>query len=739
MKKCMNRGMALLIAAAMSMSCIPVYAVEEKVVETETTTEGDLTTNTTTTTTTNTDEDGNVTVVVQIDKTTTNEDGELVAEAGSEKGKETSTEVNTPNGKVDIPLNKEDGKNSIKGDEVGTSSVTGDEKDGDDDQEYDYTTSTVVNQGSVTVSTNDVVISESIDTENTDMNYVYSQATPDADNDLFLYPEKYAPIYPTGPDDMPEVTDGHQYIFLGQENNSQFFAAFLYTTPGSEGEIPAYTAPDGTNYYTHKGAGGPLGGNYRVQGYYKDGELVSNEPVGTVWTNISQWVMIDSATGERITTYCADIDTFTQDYYSYNMENVEDGTYYSEDQAAMIRTVAKLGYWGTVDDPETPEAEYGSLQSMKDMMRTAKDENGKDLFTEEEINSLTDGMAMTATQYAIWNFSNHMSGVEFLNAHWINKNADNVGGPGSWSSIKDIPANKRDSLDLIFKIYDYLITSAPTELEGTTSDTIINSENFLSDTSITILGKDGSHVNNNDDDDTNDAYVTNLTFALVVKPSEENGDELVVTVVASDGSILAAGRIAGEVKDGETLLTPDANGNYCFEGLTLIEGKHNIKLNLSGIQNLTEGVYLYTSEVRTDDTGADVQSQTMVGVASGERAVDVSMDLAFELNVEDEIIVTERYWSSEWYEEYEEETGDENDVKETESETETEEETETVPGNENWTPNDPGDGTVEIEDEDVPMADAPATGDIAVMLLAAAAVSGAGFLAVASKKREDEE
>ena len=42
----------------------------------------------------------------------------------------------------------------------------------------------------------------------------------------------------------------------------------------------------------------------------------------------------------------------------------------------------------------------------------------------------------------------------------------------------------------------------------------------------------------------------------------------------------------------------DENGNYTFSNIVMTEGEQNFNITLEGIQNLEQGVYLYTSEVR---------------------------------------------------------------------------------------------------------------------------------------------
>ena len=351
---------------------------------------------------------------------------------------------------------------------------------------------------------------------------------------------------------------------------------------------------------------------------------------------------------------------------------------------------------------------------MKQMMAKATDAEGNRIFTDEEVAALTDGMAMSATQYAIWTFSNEMTNIQILNSQYIPKDENNMGKGWSYSHLKNIPEDEQASVALIFKLYDYLINMEPTETTGTTSDTIINGDNFLQNMEVTVVKKAEDHVNNADNDHENDAYVTDLSFALVVTPSTENGDNLIVRVLDSEGKVIASGRIAGEAKEGETVLTADKDGNYTFSNITLIEGNQNFNITLEGVQNLDTGVYLYTSEIRED-----VSSQTMVGMAGGERAVSVSMDIEFELNVKDEVVATETVWRTEW----------------------------TNPGGGGGEGggtfrirrNPDGDGnTTEIPDEEVPLADAPKTGDGSLILAAISALSGIGYagLTLAARRRE---
>ncbi|MBQ1228727.1 MAG: Cys-Gln thioester bond-forming surface protein, partial [Firmicutes bacterium] len=462
--------------------------------------------------------------------------------------------------------------------------------------------------------------------------------------------------------------------------------------------------PNGNTVYLHRIDANGAGNN--VEGWYEGGQWVeelNGAKYGAVWAGAQQFVLVDSKTGEVVTTYCADINDPTEKDYGYNMVNLEDAGYYTEEQAKRIRTIASKGYWGT-------DSEYGSLEAMKAQLLDSG------LFTAEELKSLTDGVALTATQMAIWSCSNHMAGVQFINSHFIKKDdltATEISGiksngvPYSTTDYKhNVPEAKEDEVVLMFKVYEYLKNLDGTEVANDTSETIINDKNFIKNLCVSVIDKVTGHANNKDDIKNNDAYTTNITFALEVKPAEGNNDELVVTVKTADGKSYI-GRIAGTAKEGEVQLVADENGNYSFSGITMIEGKQNFNITLEGVQNLKEGVYLYTSEVRGTET-----SQTMVGVASGKRDVNVTMDIVFELNVDDEVISKERVWHDE---------------------------------------GDPGVNVPpavfavhrpleNIPEEEVPLADAPQTGDEAIVFAALTLLAGISLMAmhVSEKKRKEE-
>ena len=732
MAKQIKRMFAISMVVCMLISALPMQALaaegDEITTNTETKHEGGLTT-TVTTTTTVSNSDSTPTITVEVKESTTtgssapdtfvnrteesstttvthkDESGNVVSEEIVHSKEETQTdttvvtedsittqhvvdgkeqakvEMPLPEGgvEVDVPLVEGEENSVTFSDPVGTETITGDVQEGEDDTEYDYEKSTVVEEGKVTISNQDVTITETFENEETELEYVKSEATPDDTNDLTYVgqaPEEFLPGY-EGETVIPEMVEGYDYVYVGAGNTSKFTPAIVFNKPLSDEDKVAqygegaYIGSSYTSYYVswlpeeikstiakdengkyvkdeegyildvngnrifkeERTAVGPDGettylhrfDNYNsslnVEGWYDSEtgewieELNGENAYTAIWAGPQQFILVD-AEGNTITTYCADFSTPTQDDYGYNIRNLEDATYYSDEEAAMIRSIAKNGYWGT-------EEGVGSLDSMKEQLLASGQ------FTEEELASLNDGVALTATQMAIWSQSNKMTGIEFVNAHYSN-----------WG-VGNVPEDKEDEVELLYKLYSYLINLDPTTAQNLTSDTLITAENFVEDLSVTVIDMDKNHANNQDYDTDNDVYTTKVSFKLVVAPSGNEGDDLVAYLLDADGNEVASGRIAGEGPE-EEFLPKDENGNYYFENVSMSEGDQHFQLNLSGVQYLEEGVYLYSSEISEDD----VSSQTMVGLASGERGVDVSMDIKFDLDVEG-VVVTERVWHEE--------------------------------------------------------------------------------------------
>ena len=720
-------------------------------------------------------------------ETATNEQGETKLVNGSatyeaestdgtyeaEGGYEIKTEEKAPNVKVDVSL-------EAGGSDSKSSESSSEDLEIPDVAEYDET-ATSVTGGKVTVKTDAIEMENTIPKDANgnpiadNMDYYENKVEADKGKDLGIdvhstMNENKSSNTSDTDGFIFDVAKGYEFVYVGTDNTSYYFPAIVFDRPltekekeeiyynkaqerrllgYTEEEVAAYmdtykqyseltvVGPDEKTYYLHRfdAIGNPNKDGRGTEGWYQDGEWLTKQGEGSykaVYSTIHQFTMVDEK-GNKVTTYCADQNTTAELGHSYNVENLEDATYYSEAEAAMIRTIAENGYWGQIDDPETEKVESGSLEAMKAMMAAAKGKDGKAIFSQNEIDQLTDGMAMTATQCAIWSCSNKMSGVEFINMQY----ASGLGTSANYPNMFDLTLGEEQlkETDLILKLYNHLINMEPTpEPENpSTANTVITKKNFLKDISLSVLEKAEGHVNNQDDNKDNDAYVTELTFSLVVEPSTANGDDMIVTILAGGQEYKC--RLAGDdSKDGDDFVPLAYNSetkNYILSGITLTEGDINFNITLEGIQNLQEGVYLYTSEVK--DVGVenvngdivtykDVSSQTFVGRGSGQRAVGVSMNLSFDLDVQDEIVVTERQWRSEETHEippydppYDpEEYDDDKDIPE-----------DPVPLSD----------LVDIFDEEIPLANVPQTGANNTSWSALAAVAGLMMAVVALGKK----
>lgn len=135
--------------------------------------------------------------------------------------------------------------------------------------------------------------------------------------------------------------------------------------------------------------------------------------------------------GNEHTVYCADLSVFADPTVKYYLTNTEDADYYTnnedgskfEDGGAYLREIATNGYWGTAD------GEMGSLSKLKENLLAAKEAGDPALnnLSVEDIEALTEGQALAATQAALWKYGNSLTknssdgsaiqGAEFLNSY----------------------------------------------------------------------------------------------------------------------------------------------------------------------------------------------------------------------------------------------------------------------------------------------------------------------------------
>ena len=105
--------------------------------------------------------------------------------------------------------------------------------------------------------------------------------------------------------------------------------------------------------------------------------------------------------------------------------------------------------------------------------------------------------------------------------------------------------------------------------------------------------------------------------------------------------IVATGRVAGELAEGEVRLSYDGDRTYTFSGIEIEEGSLDLEFVLTGSQYLERGAFLFSSEA------GRLASQSMVGIAEGDFAVNVAMNIEFDFAAEDGTATVEHVWRTE--------------------------------------------------------------------------------------------
>ena len=692
----MKKTMAWRAILALILCCSMIFNVFAATV-TETVENEDGTTTVSTTVETTDTEDGKTTVVVTVTSETTGTTAEGVVVSGTQTREETTVTDEdgnavtswTESGSETKSWSEEDNGNA-----AGQVSVTVELKPGE----------TTSNTGVTTEITGDVASGNYTETTTTER-VVEATAT-----------ESEARVEVTGTSKMNPLMPDRTI----KDSNMD-----------AEQLIERWTYSDGFNNY--KATTAPEGYDYRFTGF---GQM-SNFYVGTekAHSGALQFELqydpdYDPASSDNkvvtpeeiYTAYCADINTDGKDNFWYRIDTLEDAGYYDEESAAHIRAIALNGYWGTSNTPdEDGNYQMGSLAKLKADMIAAVESGELTGITVEEINSITQGQAINATQSAIWMFANKTTDGDYVDPERL----------AIRGNAKDTPTEQ--DIKNVEAIFAYLMALEP--IERSEGMEVIDQDAFIRDDSmsITVGDKLSGYEENEDDNEDNDVYGVSLNFALVVTPSNEN-DDLIVQVISgfdADGNpiIAAQGRIAGgnaeeDAANGFHNVIFDAEtGTYTLENLQLAENSDfNFDLKLVGTQYLEQGVYIFTSENRDG-----VTSQTFVSVLEGSKEVNVSKGFVIRFNVnEDNEVVAQRVWNNSFDPELD--TPNNNEL----------------PGGNNKWPNTPNnnvqnDGeTVDIEEEEVPLADVPNTGDTSFVFVIMAILSACGLAYLAlTKKREN--
>lgn len=534
-----------------------------------------------------------------------------------------------------------------------------------------------------------------------------------------------------------------------------------------------------TDYYTgqtSKDDGNVADGSWRHVGYGLYSDFVLKDSNGKAHSAM-QFKIKDG--NEIRYVYCVELGTKVSEGTYYSPETYTDdednnvAPWESDNGDAtgtvqQLRSVALNGFWGT-------ESGLGSLDAVKELMRR----NG----LSKEADRLTVGMAVAATQAAVWEFAaldpDGKSEAPKFRGDFLTYDDE----AGKAPSAEDKAA--------IVGLRNLLVELAKDSGEGGSGAAEAITKESITGAVIKVEDKvtdDSGNVQK--DEKGNTLYNAGLSFKMEVSTSSLNGD-LVLEITDANGREIGKYRLAGEDKPNvldyvTTRIRPDSNGMYTIENVQLAENV-KINLNLKGIQHLDDGVYIYTNS----------EKQDFIGLSRKENHVDLEVDLQFE--VQDPTINHTNTKTTSEYSVLKTESRsvtrtDTRDVTRiAKSGTEKIEKTHDVEvygtvtvtrtrtditkedrnwesnyqyqlqlindedgnggnggndgGNENGIDNGNGlvildendiDNGVTILDEEVPLAKAPKTGDISLLWVALSSLS-AGGLAMLNRKRKDEE
>lgn len=289
--------------------------------------------------------------------------------------------------------------------------------------------------------------------------------------------------------------------------------------------------------------------------------------------------------GKKYYAYCADLNVYAQEGSHYNMQRLEDTDYIKNKD--KIRSIVLKGYWGVKnesDDLNNPSP--GSFAAFKKILLD------NHALTEEESNNLTHGMALLATQAAIWRYGN--SGESML--------GDKLEFPWGLEEPK---------ASIINKTYKYLVG-----MEGTpasASNTILKKDDFAKMVDLTVKEK-------LDDD----KYNTDVKIAMAVEFDDETSD--LKLYITADGQRIDEFRLAGALQEGEKKATKNPDGSFTLSGLHL-RANTRFNINLKGVQNLKDGVYIFSCDKGPNGYPA----QTLIGAGDSKEDIDLNVDLEFNV------------------------------------------------------------------------------------------------------------
>lgn len=315
---------------------------------------------------------------------------------------------------------------------------------------------------------------------------------------------------------------------------------------------------------------------------------------------VSLYILRDED-GKAFYAYCADQEIASVPGTDYSLGNFGDGKTLSAETVSQVQAAALNGYWGTTDG-------FGSLASIKEMLKQALASEKISGVTEDQIDKLTDGAAMSATQAAIWHLMNNVVNSDDP-IH--SKSIWNPNGTGN-TSIISLAKNAEPAATAFYR---YLIETAQMPEDSKPATDIIRADD-LKEVKVDVID-----VSKEAAVDSAAVYNADVSFILDVDVDRMNSDNLVVTLIDAQ-----TGKQIGE---SYKLLDARQEGGdgktYTLANVQLPNGT-TITLKLNGTQAVEKNAYLILA-----DTGHEM-SQTFVGVMEGDYNVNLSMNVHFSIN-----------------------------------------------------------------------------------------------------------
>ena len=325
---------------------------------------------------------------------------------------------------------------------------------------------------------------------------------------------------------------------------------------------------------------------------------------------------LEDAAGREYYAYCADWSTGAVMSTKYELVNVLDASYIKDKTAREhLQAIAENGYWGTNEG-------IGSLEKVRELVG------------EEYRSAINDGIALAVTQAALWKYGNQDPNLKF--------GGNNMNGHGDDSQryetnelleyfynknmvIQELTEPQRKAA---VALYNALIRMTPDSTDPVTD--IITKEDIKNAT-IRVNEKTG----------TGDKYKTDLSFTLSVNPERINGkdgDDDVVLNIYNGDTLLRSHKLreAANASDDSGTFTVSYDQKtgeaiYTVNGLEFTANTQ-VRMNLSGKQKLNGGAYLFRSDVNGE------QSQTFVGLVTGDSTRDLDLNVTLGFRVAEPII-----------------------------------------------------------------------------------------------------